>query len=496
MSNDANRWGSNLSFILAMIGSAVGLGNIWRYPYVLYYNGGGAFYIPYIVAILVLGLPFLILEYGVGYHFSSSFSKAIKNIHSKFEFIGWFLPVAVFMIMIYYTAILGWDGIYVILSFFKGWGANPNVFFTNSLLHTTSSPMGLLNFIPIIAIAMIVGWIIVWSISHRGLEEGLGRVSKILVPLLFIIMIIVVGMSLTLPGASIGLSELFNPDWASLSNFEIWLGAFGQIVFSLSLGMSISFTYASYTQDNTDLITNTFTVAFANCLFENFAALGVFSILGYMSLQSGIGVDKLVEQGAGLIFIVYPTVFNTFKGISNIIPPMFFIAVYIAGITSLLSTIEPLSFSIQNKFDLSRKKTMTILCIVGALFSMIYATAYGEVLLDTVDTFVNQIAIILAIIAECILFVWVFEVDKLFDSLNSRSKTLKIGRKWLMMVKYIIPIFLSIVWIGGIVTLVQSESSGFVVFMIASAIVLIISTAILTLLPSKNPDWDKLEERS
>ena len=102
---DKNEWGSNLSFILAMIGSAVGLGNIWRYPYVLYSNGGGAFYIPYIVAILLMGIPFLILEYGVGYNFKSSFAKAAKKINSKSEFLGWFLPVAVFMIMIYYSFI-------------------------------------------------------------------------------------------------------------------------------------------------------------------------------------------------------------------------------------------------------------------------------------------------------------------------------------------------------------------------------------------------------
>ena len=194
-----NEWGSNLSFILAMIGSAVGLGNIWRYPYVLYSNGGGAFYIPYIVAILLMGIPFLILEYGVGYDFKSSFAKAVKKIDSRWEYLGWFLPVAVFLIMIYYSAILGWDGIYIILSFFKGWGADPNVYFTNTLLHSSNSWMGLLQFIPLIAVAMLVGWVIIWFISHRDLEEGLGRVSKVLVPLLFVIMVVIVGFSLTLP---------------------------------------------------------------------------------------------------------------------------------------------------------------------------------------------------------------------------------------------------------------------------------------------------------
>ena len=495
MASDTNQWGSNLSFILAMIGSAVGLGNIWRYPYVLYYNGGGAFYIPYITAIIVLGLPFLFLEYGVGYHFSSSFAKAIKNIHHKFEFLGWLLPVAVFMIMIYYTAIIGWDGIYVVLSFFKGWGANPNVFFTNTLLQTTGSPMGVLTFVPVIAISMLVAWMIVWSISHRDLEAGLGKVSKFLVPLLFAIMLIVIAASLLLPGAGIGLEELFCPKWSSLFDFGIWLGAFGQIVFSLSLGMSIAFTYASYTQDGTDLITNTITVAFANCLFENFAALGVFSILGYMSLQSGVPVEQLVEQGAGLIFVVYPTVFNVLGSWANVLAPLFFIAVYIAGITSLLSTIEPLSFSIQNKFGLTRKKTMTILCIFGAAVSMVFATAFGEVCLDAVDTFVNQIAVIFGVIVECIVFAWIFKAEKLIDSLNAHSKIIKLGRKWLIMVKYVIPIFLTTIWIGGIVELLMTEANAAVEVMFLSAIILIVATVIFTRLSPRNPEWDKKEER-
>ena len=490
-----NEWGSNLSFILAMIGSAVGLGNIWRYPYVLYSNGGGAFYIPYIVAILLMGIPFLILEYGVGYDFKSSFAKAVKKIDSRWEYLGWFLPVAVFLIMIYYSAILGWDGIYIILSFFKGWGADPNVYFTTTLLHSSNSWMGLLQFIPLIAVAMLVGWVIIWFISHRDLEEGLGRVSKVLVPLLFVIMVVIVGFSLTLPGASIGLSELFHPNWALLGNFEIWMAAFGQIVFSLSLGMSIAFTYASYTKDDADLITNTISIALANSLFENFAALGVFSILGYMSLQSGTAVADLVTQGTGLVFIVYPTVFNVLGQWAYILGPLFFLTVYLAGLTSILSTIEPLSFSIQNKFGLTRSKTMTLLIIVGALISIIYATAYGGSILGYVDTFINQIALLLGIIFECIIFAWIFKAEKLIDFLNSRSKTIKLGKWWVIIVKYILPIFILIVWIGGMMDVIKSSTFEQLVFTVISAAVLLIGTLVLTILPAKNPDWENYEER-
>ena len=492
---DKNEWGSNLSFLLAMIGSAVGLGNIWRYPYVLYSNGGGAFFIPYIVAILIMGIPFLILEYGVGYNFKSSFPKAVKSISKKWEYLGWFLPVAVFMILIYYSAILGWDGFYVIISAFKGWGADPNAYFTGSFLQANDTLGGLGTFVPFVAIAMLVGWVIMWVISHTDLEKGLGRVSKVLVPLLFAIMIFIVLFSLTLPGAGIGLAELYNPDWSLLLNFNIWMAAFGQMIFSLSLGMSIAFTYASYTKDDSDLVSNALWVTVANCGFENFAAIGVFSILGYMSLQSGVAVPDLVTQGTGLVFMVYPTVFNVLGDWASVIGPLFFFTVYLAGLTSILSTIEPLSFSIQNKFGWSRNKTMTILCVFGAAVSMIYATAMGSYILGIADTFVNQIAILIGVIFECIVFAWIFKAENIIPKLNAKSKSIKLGKWWLVVVKYVLPIFIAIVWIGGILEVISSGSMLELAILAILTVILLGATFIFTKLPAKSGEWDEVKQR-
>ena len=492
---DKNEWGSNLSFLLAMIGSAVGLGNIWRYPYVLYSNGGGAFFIPYIVAILIMGIPFLILEYGVGYNFKSSFPKAVKSISKKWEYLGWFLPVAVFMILIYYSAILGWDGFYVIISAFKGWGADPNAYFTGSFLQANDTLGGLGTFVPFVAIAILVGWVIMWVISHTDLEKGLGRVSKVLVPLLFAIMIFIVLFSLTLPGAGIGLAELYNPDWSLLLNFNIWMAAFGQMIFSLSLGMSIAFTYASYTKDDSDLVSNALWVTVANCGFENFAAIGVFSILGYMSLQSGVAVPDLVTQGTGLVFIVYPTVFNVLGDWASVIGPLFFFTVYLAGLTSILSTIEPLSFSIQNKFGWSRNKTMTILCVFGAAVSMIYATAMGSYILGIADTFVNQIAILIGVIFECIIFAWIFKAENIIPKLNAKSKSIKLGKWWLVVVKYVLPIFIAIVWVGGILEVISSGSMLELAILAILTVILLGATFIFTKLPAKSGEWDEVKQR-
>lgn len=272
------------------------------------------------------------------------------------------------------------------------------------------------------------------------------------------------------------------------------MAAFGQIFFSLSLGMGAGFTYASYTEDNIDLISSGLYVIMANCAFENFAALGVFSILGYMSLQSGTPVSEIVSQGTTLIFVVYPQVFNILGTIGLILGPLFFFSVYIAGITSILSSFEVLSISIQNKFTLSRRKATSILTLIGGLASMVYATSAGGYILG-VDLFVNNIAIILSVFIECILFAWIFKAERLIEFMKSRSKTFKLGKWWLIHVKYIIPILLTIIWFGGIYELMKLKSTESLIVLITLTLILIISSAILTILPYKSNDWFKTEER-
>ena len=486
-----NQWGSKSSFVLAMIGSAVGLGNIWRYPYVLYSSGGGAFFIPYIIAILLMGIPVLILEYGIGLKFKSSFAKTITKIDSRWQFLGWLIPVSLIMVMIYYSSILGIDLIYIFLSFFKGWGADPGVYFSNTLTQASSSYWGLLNFIPVIAISLLFIWILVWFISHRDLETGLGRISKILVPLLFVIMIIMVIFSVTLPGSFIGLSKLYAPDWSLLTNFDVWMLAFGQIIFSLNIGLSGTVTFASYLKEDIDLISNTFIIAIANSIFENIAAIGVFSILGFMSLQTSTPVESIINQGTGLIFVVYPTILNILGQWAYIIGPLFFIIIFIAGITSILSMIEPLSFSLQNKFTISRRKTATILCVIGGASSLIYATAFGGTLLEYVDSYINQISGLFCIVLECILFTWIFKAENLIDFLNSNSKYIKIGKGWVFIVKYILPLFILIIWIGGMSNVISSYSFDKLIITISVVVLIFVICLILTLKKPTNSQWAK-----
>ena len=289
MSADKQKWSSNLNFLLAMIGSAVGLGNIWRYPYVAYTNGGGAFLVPYIISIICMGIPLLFFEYGSGYTFKAGINRIVRKINKKYEYFGWFMLTSTFLILSYYCTVVAWDAIYIPLSFFKGWGTDTNAFFNNVVLEA-SNPGGIFHIAVYVMIAMLIIWFIMWFISHRNLNDGVGRFNKIFIPLLFVMMIIIVLFAVTLPGASIGIMTLLTPQPSTLTNVNIWLSAFGQILFSLSVGMCISIAYASYLPEETNIPKNALIVAISNCSFELFTAIGVFSILGFMSTTNNIPI--------------------------------------------------------------------------------------------------------------------------------------------------------------------------------------------------------------
>ncbi len=177
------RWNSRFAFLMAMIGSAVGLGNIWRFNYVLYSQGGGAFLIPYITAIIVMGLPFLILEYGVGYHLRDSLSNILKRIKPYLEVVGWFILLIVFLILTYYLVIVGWDVIYLALSFFKGWGADPNMFFSNNIVVGGDDLNSITSFVLPMSLITILLWIVLWYTSCKSIDR-IEKIVKSLIPLL------------------------------------------------------------------------------------------------------------------------------------------------------------------------------------------------------------------------------------------------------------------------------------------------------------------------
>lgn len=476
--NRQTQWESSLSFIFAMIGAAVGLGNIWRFSYVVYSNGGGSFFIPYFCAILIMAIPFLILEYGIGFKFKKSFSNILKSINPRFEIIAWILVLLVFVVTIYYIVILSWDFIYFISSFNFTWGANTANYFTNFV--GGSSNLANVSFLLLpTSIAVGVLWFILWIISRKPVDRGIGLVSKILIPSLFIIMAIIVLYSLTLPGASIGVDTLLKPNWKTLLDINIWLAAFAQIIFSLSMGQAIALTYASYLPENSKLIDNVFVVVFSNSFFEIFTAFGVFSILGFMSFTNNVAIEKLISEGTGLIFIVFPRIFNVMGSFGRILAPLLFLAILFAGITSALGFFEPILNTISNKFNWTRKKTSGILCILGCTFSLLLTTGISSYLVGIIDSFVNQFGILLLIGIQSIVFGYFYGVEKILPILNQNS-TIKVGKTWVFIIKYFLPVVLIGMWVIGIIKLFSNASLFEVIIDLIIVFCVLLSSIILT----------------
>ena len=491
MSEKKIEWNSNFAFMMAMIGSAVGLGNIWRFPNVLYANGGGSFMIPYIVSLFLLGISFVLVEYAVGYRFKKSVGKILFEISKKLEPIAWFIVLVVFLITTYYVCVVGWDLIYVVLSFTKAWGADPNLFFSSNVLQATDALSGFFQIVPMVLASVFAVWLIIWLIVKRDLNDGIGNVSKILMPLRCLIVVFIVIFSLTLPGASVGYTQIFTPDWGALTNLDVWLAAFGQIVFSLSLGMAIAMTYASYLPDKSKLVDSAVTVAFSNSIFEVFNSIGIFSILGFMFVSTGIPFDELVTSGTGLAFVVFPQVLNTLGPMGYVIGPLFFLCILFAGITSAIALLEVATYAISEKFDIGRKKTVTMICVLGFIISIIFTTSLGSTILGAFDAFLNNFALLLGILIECIIFGWIYDFDKLISTLNKDSR-IKVGKLWKIVIKFILPLCIAVLWIQGVYTTITTADQLSLFIMGILTVILIVLPIVFTKLPAKNEDYYKI----
>ena len=470
------QWDSRWSFIFAMIGCAIGLGNIWRFSYVVYSNGGGSFFIPYFVAIALMGIPFLILEYGVGFSFKRSFTEIFKSINPKFEFIAWILIFLIAIVLIYYMVIISWDMFYLMNSFSFSWGSDTAAYFVHNVGGSENlSKIG--NFFIPIGIGVIITWFILWFISHKSINKGIGVASKILIPSVFVIMIIIVIYALTLPGAMIGINALLNPNWMALTDINIWLVAFSQIIFSLGMGEAMAMTYASYLKDDAKLTDNVLIVIASNSSFEIFTAFGVFSILGFMSVTSGTPMVELVSEGTGLIFVVFPKIFDMMGIVGHILAPLFFLAVLFAGISSAFAFFEPIVGSISAKFNITRKRLVTILCIIGCACSLLLTCGISSYLVGIIDAFVNEFGILLLVAVQCIIFGWYYGAEKLIPIIN-RQSSIKIGKLWKNIIKYILPVFIFIIWIIGIINLFMNAKRFEVTVDIGIILLVLILSAI------------------
>ncbi|HIF9500217.1 TPA: sodium-dependent transporter [Photobacterium damselae] len=454
------QWGSRVGFILAAVGSAIGLGNIWRFPYMAYENGGGAFFIPYLFAMLTAGIPFMIMEFTLGHKLRSAAPRAFAKLGGKYEWLGWFQVFIAAVIAVYYVAVIGWAISYLGFSFKQSWGSDTNAFFFSEYLKLGEhSPSQLGGFQLHIAIPMMIAWAITFAAIYSGVKGGIERASKIMMPLLFIMVLGLITRVVFLPGALDGLNYLFQPDFSKILDAKVWSAAYGQIFFTLSVGFAIMIAYSSYLPSKSDINNNAFMTVLINCGFSITAGVLIFAVLGYMAQEQAKPLTEVVSAGVGLAFVTIPAAINLLPA-PYILGPLFFLALVVAGLSSHISIIEAVTSAVIDKLNWSRKKAAIVVCGTGFIVSMAFATNGGLLLLDLVDYFINNVALLSSCLLELLIVGWLVKIADIRQYANSISD-FTIGKWFELCIRFISPIMLAIILVTNLYKTLAEGYGGY-----------------------------------
>lgn len=431
---------TRIGFILAAAGSAVGLGNIWKFPYITGEYGGGAFVIVYLLAILFIGLTVFIAEAVIGQHSEANVATSFVNM-SKSKNPNWkfsaFMIFAGLVILSFYSVVLGWILNYVFISF-QALPADPKIAgatFTN-LLSTEISLQ--------IVFHTIVAFTVIFIVL-KGIKEGIEKLNLILMPLLGLILFGLLIYAISLDSFSKAVSFMFVADWSKI-NEDALLAALGQAFFTLSLGIGTIITYSASLPKNANFIKSSVLVALVDTSIAIIAGLIIFTFLFDAGAQS--------SAGPGLVFISLPVIFSQWGILGQIIAVSFFSALVFAGITSAVSMIEPALMFFIERFKMTRFKA-TLLCgsffyIFGIIALLSMSSAYGESLtffgknaFDWMDFLTSSVSMPIAAIVTCI-FLGFFVEKQLLQDKFTQFVSVGVFNIWYVLVKYIVPIAIAV----------------------------------------------------
>lgn len=443
MAGQRDQFHSRTSFILAAVGSAVGLGNVWRFPYIAYQSGGGAFLIPYFVALFTAGIPMLILEMGLGQRLQRAAPGAFGSIHKRFEWFGWWAAGLSAGIVIYYSTILAWIWVYLFHSLKLSWGNHPQSFFFNEILNRSNGPgeLGWPNW-PLV-IGMALTWLLIYLILRRGIKN-VSKVVMITVPLPTLLIGVLLIRGLTLPGAIAGIQYYLTPDFSKLASPSIWLRAYGQIFFSLSLASGVMIAYGSYLGRKAEINNSGLITGLANCGTSFFAGFAVFSMIGYLAKIQNLPVPEVTTSGTGLAFIAYPTAITLLPTLNTLFGLIFFLMLLTLGIDSAFALQEAFTAGLHDKYNISSEKLARGFVLVAFPISLIFTTPGGFYWFDIVDKYICDFGLVLAGLFQCVIIGYIYPIHKFRDYLNSISEVI-LGYWWIYALRYITPIILLII---------------------------------------------------
>jgi NSS family neurotransmitter:Na+ symporter len=452
-------WGTRTGFVLAAVGSAIGLGNIWRFPYMVYDNGGGAFLIPYFFALITAGIPIIIMEFGLGHKYKGAAPKTFSSITSKWEWLGWWQVLVSFVISVYYVVVIGWGVNYLKFSFTQSWGENTKGFFFGDFLKLSDSALNLGGIVWPVFIATALVWAVTWFVLFSGVKKGIEVANKIFMPVLFVLILLLMFRAVTLDGALTGLNYLFKPDFSKIFEPKVWVDAYGQIFFTLSICFAIMITYSSYLPEDSDINNNGMMTAFINCGFSMLASIMVFGVLGYMAAKEGVGIQDVAGAGVGLAFVTIPKAINLLPA-PWFFGPLFFLCIVFAGLSSMISISEACCSAVMDKFSVTRKTAVTGYVFIGFLVSIVFMTEGGLYVLDITDHFINNFGIVFAGIVEVLFIGWLFRLEAVREHVNAISD-FAVGKWWNFCLMAVTPIVLGYMGIRNLMSDLAKPYEGY-----------------------------------
>lgn len=435
---------SRFGIIAAAAGSAVGLGNIWKFPYIVGENGGSAFIFIYLISILAIGVPVLLAEFIIGRRGQANAVRSFKKIapNSKWSAIGWMGIVAAFMILGFYTVIAGYTIHYFILTITNAFaGMNSADISQTFNTFATGTTLPIIYTIIFIFLTLVV--------LFGGVKDGIEKYSKILMPGLVGIILLLVIRAVTLPGASAGIEFLFKPDFSALS-MDAVLDALGHAFFSLSVGMGTMLTYGSYISKKENLTSTALSIAAADTMIALLAGLAIFPAV------FAFGIDP--TSGPGLVFITLPNVFLQMSG-GTFFGALFFFLLFIAALTSVVSIFEVIIAYITEELNVGRHKAMALITLAAIVISSFCSLSQtpnsslifnGHTLFDWMDLLSANVLLPIGGLLIMLFVAFIMKPSDLEDELQQGAKSIKGTMAYLTVTKFVAPVAIAIVFLTGI----------------------------------------------
>lgn len=397
------QWSSRTGFILAAIGSAVGIGNIWRFSSVVGQNGGGAYLIPYLIAVFLCALPLMILELAMGRHFQGTVVSAFRSVKPPFRIIGWLLCGILFLILSYYLVITGWTIGYFLFSL--GGEAVSFSVFTNGWL-------------PVFLFVLTAG--LTGIVVSRGVREGIERISILLIPISIGTLMVLALYGATLPGFSEGMAFLFTPDFSVLSDPLLWSAAFGQAFFSLSVGTGILLTYGAYVSRDQGIPVASMIITVTDLAVALIAGIVIFPLVFSFGLVPTIGAE--------LAFSTLPKAFGVMPG-GWLFAAAFFLVLFFAALTSAISMLEVSVAAVRESIGWSRIRAAALLTGAVIIIGLPSALSYSAVdlriggirVLDFMDETVGTLGLPIAALLLAVVFTWFLPRTILAEEIGETS---------------------------------------------------------------------------